>query len=470
MYKIYLVDDEQWGLDELQFLLKDSKEFTVCGAQTSPLQAEQEIEQLQPQILISDIFMTERNGLELVRRVKETNRLMKICFLSAYDRFDYAKQAILLGASDYIVKPVRQEEFFAMLRRMRDDIVEDFANFVLRIGLTESGDHERLKKFEDQALRYGVLEPTEGYRVAVCKWRAKEKGNLPTGDCAPLLIYEDRRMAIAIVPEGDIASFTSDMRADNGVTVGISRTFIGAGGLFRGLKEADFAAAQPFVTGRPGIYAYRYAGPAIIEILERLRAADSKTKFLETVDALEGLIDSGEIFPDALQSVVHQCTDCMLRLGIEVDHDDLREVPIASVYRSANEWIAEIRNSFYEEKGIRLGNKIVDEVLEDIRQRYPEKLTLSDYSKKYFFNASYLSQLFKKHTRKSFVEYLVEYRMERAKEWMLTSDWSMSEIAYRVGYDDYFHFSKLFKKYNGVTPTDYRQNLRCGRKTGRGEI
>lgn len=71
-------------------------------------------------------------------------------------------------------------------------------------------------------------------------------------------------------------------------------------------------------------------------------------------------------------------------------------------------------------------------------------------------NASYLSQLFRKETDKTFMELKNELRISLAKEYLKNTSWSISQICEMCGYKDYFHFNKTFKKYVGFTPSKFR--------------
>ncbi len=102
-------------------------------------------------------------------------------------------------------------------------------------------------------------------------------------------------------------------------------------------------------------------------------------------------------------------------------------------------------------------------VEEYIIKNYNKKIHLKDLSEIAHVSGSYLSMLFKKKTGKSFTKYLMDYRMDMAREMMRTSDKQMKEISSLVGYDDYSQFEKLFKKENHMTPLDYRKKVRSGR-------
>ena len=98
----------------------------------------------------------------------------------------------------------------------------------------------------------------------------------------------------------------------------------------------------------------------------------------------------------------------------------------------------------------------VAEIVDEIAFHPEKKHSLAEYAKKYSFNPSYLSQLFKKTIGKSFMEYLMETRLDKAKSLIVCSGETIREISYLVGFEDYYHFSKIFKKHVGLSPQDYR--------------
>lgn len=89
-----------------------------------------------------------------------------------------------------------------------------------------------------------------------------------------------------------------------------------------------------------------------------------------------------------------------------------------------------------------------------------EDISLNSVADYVNMNPSYFSSVFRKEKGITFVEYLTRVRLERAKELLLCSSLKISEIAYKVGYNDPQYFSHLFKKYNQCSPKDYRQNNR----------
>lgn len=105
-------------------------------------------------------------------------------------------------------------------------------------------------------------------------------------------------------------------------------------------------------------------------------------------------------------------------------------------------------------------SKPIREIVEYIDANYAERLLISNFSEQYFFNASYLSNLFKKETGKSFSGYLIEKRLEIAEKLLKDKSMKLAEVSSQVGYDDYYHFSKLFKKYKGLSPLEYRNKTR----------
>ncbi|GIO15527.1 hypothetical protein J19TS2_50820 [Cohnella xylanilytica] len=99
---------------------------------------------------------------------------------------------------------------------------------------------------------------------------------------------------------------------------------------------------------------------------------------------------------------------------------------------------------------------VMERCLHYIHGHFGEELSLEELSKKYYFNPSYFSTLFKKHTGKHFTEYVTDLRVEIARKKLLESDKKIYEVAQEVGYRDVKYFNKIFKKRYGLTPEECR--------------
>ncbi len=123
MYKIMLADDEGIVIDSLQFILKKEfgEECVIDSAKTGRSVIEL-AESFRPDIAIMDIQMPGINGIEAIREIRETNSSTIFIIMSAYDKFDYAKEAINLGVLEYLNKPVDRVKIVEVIRRAMQQI------------------------------------------------------------------------------------------------------------------------------------------------------------------------------------------------------------------------------------------------------------------------------------------------------------------------------------------------------------
>jgi two-component system response regulator YesN len=92
-----------------------------------------------------------------------------------------------------------------------------------------------------------------------------------------------------------------------------------------------------------------------------------------------------------------------------------------------------------------------------INENYGNRISLQDVAHHTCLSPNYLSQLFKQETGKSFLEHLTLFRVAAAKKLLVQSNLTISEIAYKLGYDMPSYFSEVFKRNEGLTPSQYRK-------------
>lgn len=102
---------------------------------------------------------------------------------------------------------------------------------------------------------------------------------------------------------------------------------------------------------------------------------------------------------------------------------------------------------------------MLNQVIHEIQEGYMGNITLCGLAEKYGISTGYLSSLLKAELGLSFIEYMTSKRIQKAKELLTDEKLSIDTIAGMVGYNDYFYFTKVFKKTTGISPGKYRKNL-----------
>ena len=102
-------------------------------------------------------------------------------------------------------------------------------------------------------------------------------------------------------------------------------------------------------------------------------------------------------------------------------------------------------------------HEVIERAREYIGQNYKRDLSLESMSREMDMSPYYFSKLFKEVTGTNFVEYVTSIRIRRAKELLREGGWSMKQICQEIGYSDPNYFSRIFKKWTGQTPTEFKE-------------
>jgi len=126
-------------------------------------------------------------------------------------------------------------------------------------------------------------------------------------------------------------------------------------------------------------------------------------------------------------------------------------------------WVVKVLDRFtesvYENRNIK-NVDIIRKTREFIRTNYKKKIKLVDISKAVSLSPYYLSHIFKKETESTLLEYLIKVRIEEAKRLLENTLWNTTQISFEVGYSDQSYFCKVFKKSEGISPSDYRKRMK----------
>ena len=120
--------------------------------------------------------------------------------------------------------------------------------------------------------------------------------------------------------------------------------------------------------------------------------------------------------------------------------------------------ISMFENTVQKEEGISEEQPIL-RIVRYMQEHLSEEISLTVLADQFHLSAQYISQLFKNEIGVNFLAYLTNIRMELAKKLLLSTSLSIAEISDKTGYSDYRVFTKVFKKTEGVTPSQYRQSF-----------
>lgn len=132
-------------------------------------------------------------------------------------------------------------------------------------------------------------------------------------------------------------------------------------------------------------------------------------------------------------------------------------------YDEFGKCIDNLRISMFESR-TRKGDPDMEEqpmlgIVRYMQEHLSEEISLTVLAEEFHLSAQYISQLFKNEIGVNFLTYLTSIRMEQARKLLLSTSLSIAEISEKTGYSDYRVFTKVFRKIEGVTPSQYRQNF-----------
>ncbi|MCX7773879.1 MAG: response regulator [Clostridia bacterium] len=533
-YKVLIIDDEPIIRKGLTSIMNWSQlGCEICGEASDGVAGEEMIKRLRPDIILTDIRMPKADGFTMIRQVKESVPQSKIIILTGYRDFDYAQEAVKLGAFDFILKPTKIGELTKVVQRAVQTLEQDqhkntelqhfkelyeknipllreklLYNLIYGLYMNDSDIEEQMERFgltlgpfimgiidnesqgneDSYALQLyqfgmiGTLEEVLSNEFSFLSTPLNSRWLLfvakPTGgeELNAELLHKKLTYLQEMIE--NCFSFT--------VSIALSSIGTGYKDLPVKFRECQTALEHRFYLGGNAIIAYqdmegffRLQDHSLLEqkqkqLLDQIKAGNQESA-LETVETIGAYVKG--LRPDQKASIKSFYLNTLftintIRQTLISGEGHFEGQTLTSLYpmvescenimdlndilREAARKAAENVYS-YNHKSMKL---LLKNAVEYLKEHYQEPLTLNDVADKLYVSTFYLSRMFKKELCKNFVDYLNEIRIEKAKELLKDIRYKTYEVADAIGINDPHYFSKLFKKYVGVTPTEYKESLK----------
>lgn len=514
MYKLIVVEDDRIIRRGIcQSIKWEDHGFIVAGEAGDGEVALDLIRKEQPQVVISDINMPFMDGLEMGNKIKEISPKTRIIFLSGYEDFKYAQQAIKLKAFDYLLKPVDSEQLLNKAKEAASDwelatkeemkIKESLPYLQQKFFQRLINDGDQRIDVEKELAELGV-ELEGPYYAAILihsSIRLDEERKKSLIDISSSL-FSNGSFSVVRIDSNECTVFLSlkdegDVRkgllaqkiieslnfVEDAVTITLGRSYPNVFEIGKSLVETRLAMDLKHIMGKGKVFSFEdtVSSKEEKECLKELESElESQIKLgipdkvSEALDQLNKAIVERKSLPLTDLKILALKFSTMLFFEVEKwKQEELKSFNTSDVYQDIlkMETLSEmmkILNSLIFQWREEMNKKDdenhfshVDQAIKYIKQHFHDStLTLKKVAEYIHVSTPYLSNLFKLEKGFNFGDYLLEIRMKKAMEELREADMKTYEVCEKVGYNNPQYFSICFKKFTGYTPAEYKKQFK----------
>ncbi|MBQ5320126.1 MAG: response regulator transcription factor [Oscillospiraceae bacterium] len=499
MLKVLLVDDEPNVRQGVKMMIPwDELGLEVIGEGEDGDDGLAKILSLRPDIVIADVKMPGRTGIQMIEAAQKGGYEGKCLILSGYSDFTYAKEAMSLGVKGFILKPVDEDELIEALKALheeinaerKDEVTMQKGSEYINTQLVRAlllGDEAIIKSSSLEAYDYSCYDAAiisssedmdldeQSLMLAAVKSRLESFSNID-------VITPDLSGITAVLFKGwkrsDIIEFLKKLNKDYFgkifVTVGdtvtspyeINQSYQEAGALFKNKfmylhcgvvtndtvedngnteNELDEIASQ--------IYAYVEINDIekLGATLELLRQTLCNNTFTAERIKVTCITEAMELKARIAKNIGDKKTEQFLndefiaRLGEKSSLFDIIEY--------LKKTLTDLSNTHFG----RTTKSTMERVVQYICSNYNHELRLEQLASIFGYNSAYLGKVFHQYTGENFNNYLDRIRITEAKRLLALDEYKVYEVAEMVGYTNINYFHNKFKKYVGISPLSYKR-------------
>lgn len=519
MIKVLIIDDEPMICKGLSDKI-NWKSFgcTVCGIAMNGLEGKKKINELKPDIVISDIIMPGCTGLELAEYVHEFHKDIIMVLLSGYDEFSFAKEALKYNVFDYILKPTDKEEVMIIIKKAinvlnrkrnqqknyqhMESIIQTskpileqslLRDIVIKGTTTSQNFNQGIDSF-DRDLGKGAVVTIKVFSQLKSKLTLKslEKSIailISQEKIDARLLIHDRQIIIlsrfpTSMPNSLLETRLKDLAKNILVFYLSEEKFnisIGIGGIYTSLDtihnsylQSVKALSKSFFTGQGKLHLYNDDGNERFnsefngipfELYQLFEERDHDLFLLE----LEKLFTNLRLTYDK-QLVLNQCLELFIKLMMEVRKWDpnykfaigYEQMQTYKTFEDLKDFVKSSCLQMKEHLSKQMNKNnlgIVERAKKIIKDEYANPdISIQFIADQLHVSLGYLSRSFKKETGQNLSQYLTEVRVGFAEKLLSSTDLKVHEIAREVGFLDARYFGQVFKRVTKLTPSDYKES------------
>ncbi|GKX65026.1 response regulator [Inconstantimicrobium mannanitabidum] len=494
---IIIVDDDKLIRAGMRKIIERAgTEFIVVGEASNGAIALDMIIKNPPDVIITDIKMPVMDGIELIKQLKSYGIKSKIIALSGFDEYKFVRETLKNGASDYLLKPVNNQDFITMLQDIKRSIEKE---------VIDSKQYEKSIKMSNNIIQTNALLQIISGKVSENDSDKNLIGNIDVSDFQMVVvstkILQDKSSTIKMYIEANSNNFYDfammcEYENENEVIIVYSNQYeevilkildslvlnnreiiYSIQSVDNDIQRAYKICCEKLLDGFYGdanvnLNSYSTVDKQLIEeMLDKLVAAielSDKTKFGDEFQALIKFGRDNKIKPEMFKNALIKLID-LAKFKIEdfsnvYDDKEAEGISIKEYIRYAKQIEcakAYILNYFHDVfdkiKVLRdsRSERMIEFVKEYIRENYNKDISLTEVAGKVYLNPNYFSDLFKRKVGKNFLDYLLELRIEISKELLKKPGIKVYEVANEVGYKEHASFNRAFKRIVGISPKEY---------------